>query len=513
MKLKFTFRIWLLIIILLFSILAIFSFPPAFLQSGVLITSVSSNSTASNQGLQQGQVIKSINDNPTNNIADFSSAISSEFPSNQSQKLDIITNSGEVIYYSNQTPDITVSNIPKTNIKLGLDLVGGARALVQAQGQKLTSSQVADLVSVTQNRLNQFGLTDLQVSPVSDLSGNNFMLIEIAGATPNDLQNLIGQQGVFEAKIGNQIVFEGGKNDIASVCRGDQSCAYVNAAQQSSSGYVAQFQFQITLSGAAAQREADITRNLAVNSTAQGRYLNETLDLYIDGIEQPGSSLLISQDLQGRVVTQISIQGSGSGTTQQDAVKAAEDQMKKLQTILITGSLPYKLDIVELDTISPTLGTAFTNTIILAGILALVGASLVVFIRYRKIKASLALILTSFSEIIIILGIAALIQWNLDLPSIAGILATIGTGFDSQIVILDEASHEKTLSLKQRLKRAFVIIMGAYFTAGVSMIPLFWAGAGLLKGFAFTTLIGITAGVFITRPAFSDIIEKINAGD
>ncbi len=508
MSLKLTFRIWLLIIVLLFSILAIFSFPPSFLKSGVLITSVGSNSTASQQGLLQGQIIKSINGNPINNLADFSAVISSKFPSNQSQKLDIVTDGPEIIYYSNQTPDITVSNIPKTNIRLGLDLVGGARALVQAQGLKLSSSQVADLVSVTQNRLNEFGLTDLQVAPVSDLSGNNFMLIEIAGATPNDLQSLIAQQGKFEAKIGNQTVFEGGKNDIASVCRGDQSCAYVNVPQQSSNGYIAQFQFQITLSGAAAQREADITRNLGVNSTAQGRYLNETLDLYVDGKQL--DSLLISQDLQGRVTTQISIQGSGSGATSDDAVKNAEDQMKKLQTILITGSLPYKLEIVQLDTISPLLGTAFTNVIILAGILALFGASLVVFIRYRKIKASLALILTSFSEIIIILGIAALIQWNLDLPSIAGILATIGTGFDSQIVILDEATHEKTLSLKQRLKRAFVIIMGAYFTAGVSMIPLFWAGAGLLKGFAFTTLIGITAGVFITRPAFSDIIQRIN---
>jgi len=65
------------------------------------------------------------------------------------------------------------------------------------------------------------------------------------------------------------------------------------------------------------------------------------------------------------------------------------------------------------------------------------------------------------------------------------------------------------LSLKQRLKLAFAIILGAYFTVVVSMLPLLWAGAGLLKGFAFTTLIGITAGVFITRPAFSDMIRKM----
>ena len=41
------------------------------------------------------------------------------------------------------------------------------------------------------------------------------------------------------------------------------------------------------------------------------------------------------------------------------------------------------------------------------------------------------------------------------------------------------------------------------------MTPLLFAGAGLLKGFAVTTLLGITAGVLITRPAFAHIMQKI----
>jgi preprotein translocase subunit SecD len=37
-----------------------------------------------------------------------------------------------------------------------------------------------------------------------------------------------------------------------------------------------------------------------------------------------------------------------------------------------------------------------------------------------------------------------------------------------------------------------------------------WAGAGLLKGFAITTIIGISVGVFITRPAFGDMIKMMS---
>jgi preprotein translocase subunit SecD len=41
------------------------------------------------------------------------------------------------------------------------------------------------------------------------------------------------------------------------------------------------------------------------------------------------------------------------------------------------------------------------------------------------------------------------------------------------------------------------------------MIPLFSAGAGMLKGFAFTTILGVSIGVFITRQAFSTIVKTI----
>ena len=216
----------------------------------------------------------------------------------------------------------------------------------------------------------------------------------------------------------------------------------------------------------------------------------------------------ISESLKGRVTTQISIEGSGTGETRDDAIEDAENDMKHLQTVLITGSLPFKLEITKLDTISPTLGTEFLRAIFFAGIAAIIAVSLVIFFRYKKIKSSLALLLTSISEIVIILGVASLIGWDLDLPSIAGILAAIGTGIDSQIIILDEAKEGKSLN-KQRMKRAFAIILGAYFTSLAALLPLYWAAAGLFKGFAITTIIGITTGVLITRPAFTDIVRKI----
>lgn len=507
MKLKWGFKIWLLIILLILSLISIF-ITPHFLQKGVLVTSVDSNSTAFNQGLRQGQVITAIDGKSIQSLEDFTNAVEGKYNSTQNVKTTISTANSEIILFSNEPPEITVSEIPKTSIKTGLDLSGGARALIKAKDAELTAQEINDLVDVTSTRLNEFGLTDLKVLPVSDLKGNHFMLIEIAGATPNDLEELISKQGKFEAKIGDDVVFIGGERDITSVCKNDAKCAAIESCQQQEDGnYYCNFRFTVYLSEDAAQRHADLTQNLEVNSTQQGNYLSKKLDLYVD--DSLLSSLLISEGLKGRVTTQISVSGSGTGATRDEAITSAQEEMKHLQTILITGSLPYQLEIVKLDVISPTLGKNFIKFIFIAGIVALIAASIVVFIRYRNIKSSLALILVSFSEIVLILGVASLIEHNLDLASIAGILATIGTGFDDQIVIIDEARQKTTISLKQRLKRAFAIIMGAYFTALVSLLPLIKAGAGLFKGFAITTIIGISIGVFITRPAFSEIIKRI----
>ena len=507
---KLSFRIWLLIIILLASVLSIFytsSYGFALFQKGVLITSVEQNSSSFEQGLRQGQIITSIDGKIIENITDFSNYIQEKFPSEKEVKTIIKTKESEIILFSDNTPDITVSSIPKTSIKTGLDLAGGARALVRAQDKELSSGEMNDLVSITKNRLNVYGLSDINVKPISDLSGKRFMSIEIAGTTPKDLKSMIENQGKFEAKIGNDTVFIGGDRDVASVCRNDATCARIETCQQDSSGsYFCKFIFTIYLSEEAARRHANITGSVDVNIT-NSEYLSKPLDLYLD--DSLVETLLISKDLKGQVTTQIAISGSGSGATEDEAINIAEENMHELQTILITGSLPYKLEIVKLDTISPLLGQDFMKYIIFAGIAALIAASLVIFVRYRNIKQALTVISISFSEIIIILGIAALIEWNLDLASIAGILATVGTGFDDQVVLLDESKHKVSLTLKQRLKRAFAIIMGAYFTVLVSLLPLLWAGAGLLKGFAITTIIGISVGVFITRPAFSDILKRM----
>ena len=463
--------------------------------------------------MSKGELIKKINGNEIKDQKELDKIFKNL---TETVRLSLETNKKGIVYLATEKPKFKVSYAKTTNLKKGLDLEGGTRVLlkpIKTTGEVVTDREVDDLIKVLNNRLDVYGLSDLKIRPAkSFLSDDKFVLIEIGGVTREEVADLIGKQGKFEAKIGDEIVFSGGKKDITFVCRNDGSCSGITPPQrQDANAYFTRFQFQIKLSPDAAKKQGQISKNLAVNASEDGGYLSKTLDLYLDG--ELIDSLRISKDLKGNEkATDILISGPGNGRTQEESGKEALKAMEKLQTILITGSLPVDIQIIKLDSISPIAGEAFLKNAIIIGFLALVCVALVLFLRYRKIKISLLILSTSVYEIIIILGFAALIGWSLDLAAIAGMIAAIGTGVDSQIVIVDEIQRgeARQLNWKQRIKNAFFIIFAAYSTVVAAMIPLFNAGAGLVRGFAITTIIGVSIGVFITRPAFSSFMEKLS---
>jgi preprotein translocase subunit SecD len=137
-----------------------------------------------------------------------------------------------------------------------------------------------------------------------------------------------------------------------------------------------------------------------------------------------------------------------------------------------------------------------------------------VTLRYRKLKIIVPMIITSMSEVLILFGASVAIGWTIDLASVAGILAIVGTGVDAQIILIDQTLRggSEQLTMKERIKRALFMIFGAGGTAIGAMLPLMILGFGLLRGFALTTIVGVILGIFIIRPAFGEIIKLIMQG-
>ncbi|MCW8965644.1 MAG: PDZ domain-containing protein, partial [Candidatus Pacearchaeota archaeon] len=87
---KFTWKIWLLIILVVFSIISIFNFGNLF-TDGVLVTSVGTNSTAFEQGLRQGDIITKIDDTTITSIEDFTQVLKDKYESEEFVKTIIQT--------------------------------------------------------------------------------------------------------------------------------------------------------------------------------------------------------------------------------------------------------------------------------------------------------------------------------------------------------------------------------------------------------------------------------------
>lgn len=524
-KLKQIFTDVRVLIVIVCFFLTLVAIRPNPFAKGVAIRNIVTNSSASLAGVENPnpklgpmsrEVILAINNIPVSNVNDYYDLV---FGLEPNRTLQIKTNKriyrvitkGRFNQTTNQTElediGLRISDAPKTNIRLGLDLQGGTRVLLKLE-EKVDKPSLEFLVDGMKERLNVYGLSDIVARSASDLSGNQYVLVEIAGVNEEEVKELLSKQGKFEAKISNQTIFKGGR-DITYVCR-SADCSGIDPQRgcfQAEGGWFCGFRFSITLSPEAAELQAEVTKDM-IPSLENTDYLSEPLDLYLD--DQLVDTLRIGVELKGRPVTDVQISGSGLGISQQEALTNALQSMKRLQTILTTGSLPVKLSIIKTDSISPMLGQEFMRNIMLVTMLAVLSVAVALFISYRKLMIALPVLFTCLLEIFMLLGIAALIGWNIDLAAVAGIIVMVGTGVSDQIIITDEAikgESRHVYTWKEKRRNAFFIIIGAWLTVMVSALPLLFAGAGLLRGFALTTMIGITVGVVITRPAYANIIS------
>ena len=234
---------------------------------------------------------------------------------------------------------------------------------------------------------------------------------------------------------------------------------------------------------------------------------NGSIEVWIKDVTGLKTTPRLNFDTKGECVYAAQMTGGSNNQT------AAEEEVKMNQVWLTSGNLPEKANVESKSTVPASLGAQFLRYSLLTGIIGVLSVSLVIFFRYRKFFIVAPVIITGFSEIIIILGVASIINWEIDLPAIAGIIAAVGTGVDNQIVITDETlaskgQARKSASVAERIRRAFFIIFTSAATIVAIMLPLMTFVAGMLKGFALTTILGVLIGVIITRPAYAKIIEE-----
>jgi len=201
------------------------------------------------------------------------------------------------------------------------------------------------------------------------------------------------------------------------------------------------------------------------------------------------------------------INGPASGANAQAKALDAIKKERELESLLKGGALPVQISLGSKTVIPAPLGEEFLRLSLIGLLFSLVAISIMVAIRYRHLQIIVPMIFISLAELVILLAILG--SFTIDLAGMAGILAAIGVGVDSQIIVTDELL-KKEGEMQKRLEKAFSIITTSVTVAVVAMIPLlFFSGLVEIIGFATATVLGSLLGLFISRPAYGVIAEHL----
>ncbi len=339
-----------------------------------------------------------------------------------------------------------------------------------------------------EDKLNPISFKQITITPI----GDNYLLIDLPGVSIEEARKLSLTPGKFEIRI--QVA----GNETAHVLYGDQIIGV--GVPQKEKGDSWGVSFELNDDGAKALRDAAIQYGAVTNPGAH--YLSMYLDdkLVFDAPLAPD----LAKNIQSvSVRSMVATTGAGD---------VGQEKAKELQLHLRAGALPVQVQEAGSGEVPAPLGQKFKEQVAIAGLIALILVAIVVALRYKQPNIIIPMLSTSFSEVIIILGFAVLFGLQLDLATIAGIIAVIGTGVDHLIIITDEVLAGGALPpdkvYKSRISKAFAIIFAAASTVLVAMLPLIlFMDSSALRGFAEITIAGVLIGVFIARPAYAVIIQ------
>ena len=221
--------------------------------------------------------------------------------------------------------------------------------------------------------------------------------------------------------------------------------------------------------------------------------------------------------LDGVVYSAPNVKGEITGGQSVISGNFTIEDTKDLANTLKSGRMPAPAKIVQEEVVGPTLGAQSIQQGLISFAIAFVLLMLYMVVMYNFIPgmmANLALIANLFFT----LGVLASFQSALTMPGIAGIVLTLGTAVDANVLIYERIKEELKLgkgmkvALKEGYGNAFSAIFDSNLTSLITGVILLVTGTGPIRGFATTWIIGLVisffTAVFLTRIVFENRVGK-----
>ena len=366
---------------------------------------------------------------------------------------------------------VSVFVIIKKETKLGLDLVGGSRIVVEAQKPETVAEITQDMMDSLkwslESRVNALGVSETTVQQI----GTNRILIEIPAIDdPEKAKEFLGETAELEFKSPVKDA-SGAIIDWKSTGLTGKNLKKAEVSSNSGNG---EWAVSLQFDDEGTKMFADLTRNM----------VGEQMAIFFNG--QLESAPVIREPIPSG---QAQITGNYT-----------YDDAKKQVDLLNAGALPIPAKIIQVNTVGPTLGADSVDKSQFAGMLGLGLVMIFMIITYRLpgLIADIALCIYG------VLTFAAFdaVGVTLTLAGIAGFILSVGMAVDANILIFERTKEElktgRTLvtAINAGFDRAFTSIFDSNMTTILTCAILYFLGTSIIKGFALTLAIGVVISMF-----------------
>jgi SecD/SecF fusion protein len=236
-------------------------------------------------------------------------------------------------------------------------------------------------------------------------------------------------------------------------------------------------------------------------------------------LPDPHARLAISLD--NKIISAPNINSpitGGSGVIEGGKAGFSSKDLNYLINTLNAGSLPAQLsdEPISEQQVGPTLGAdnLYRGLVSCGFGLIVVAVFLISYYYFAGLVAFMAVVM----NLVLVLGTMCALNATFTLPSIAGIVLTIGTAVDANVLIFERLREEqhKNLPLRMALRNSYAqarsAIIDSNMTSIITSLCLYAFGSEEVKGFGLTLIIGIVASLFtalyVTKTVFGIMIDK-----
>ena len=361
----------------------------------------------------------------------------------------------------------------KKPASLGLDLVGGSRLMLEAQTSptipNITPEVMDSLQYAIENRVNAMGVGETIVQRV----GTKRLLIEIPNITDTaKAKEFIGQTAQLEFKRPKMLA-DGTMDWESTGLTGKDLKKSLVGSNPSTGEWMVELEFNLE----GAKKFSDLTRELTGKQMA----------IFFNGKMQ--SAPRVNEQITGG---KAQITGGEGGFEYETA--------KEMVDLLNAGALPVGAEVIQEESVGPTLGADSINKSKVAAMVGIGAVMLFMILYYRALGLISCFALAIYA--LINLAIYKIVPVTLTLTGIAGFILSIGMAIDANILIFERTKEElkmgRTLftAINSGFDRAFTSIFDSNVSTIITCLVLYYFGASMVKGFALTLIIGVCLSMF-----------------